>query len=73
MGSWGLRLNFARIREKMAGEGVDAFLITTYLNWRYLSGFKGDAGQILITEDSSYIFTDSRYTEQATSEAPDFK
>ncbi len=69
----GAQAKLARIREKMAGEGVDAFLITTYLNWRYLSGFKGDAGQILITEDSSYIFTDSRYTEQATSEAPDFQ
>mgnify|MGYP000880853807 CR=1 FL=1 len=69
----GSQEKLAKIRGKMAGEGVDAFLITTYLNWRYLTGFKGDAGQILVTENSSYVFTDSRYTEQAESEAPDFK
>lgn len=66
------QMKLAKIREKMAGEGVDAFLVTTYLNWRYLSGFTGDAGQVLITENSSYLFTDSRYTEIAAEEAPDF-
>lgn len=69
----GSEVKLAKIREKMAGEGVDAFLITTYLNRRYLSGFKGSAGQVLITENSCYIFTDSRYTEQAADESPDFQ
>lgn len=67
----GFESRLATIRQKMAGEGVDGFLITTYLNWRYLSGFKGDAGQVLITENSCYLFTDSRYTEEAAEEAPD--
>lgn len=61
-----------RLRQKMTAEGVDGFLVTSYLNWRYLSGFKGDAGMLLITEKSAYLFTDSRYTEVARSEAPMF-
>lgn len=69
----GPEVKLQEIREKMANEGVDAFLITTYLNWRYLTGFTGDAGQVLITDSSCYIFTDSRYTEQAESEASGFK
>lgn len=61
-----------KLREKMAQESVDGFLVTTALNWRYVSGFLGDAGGLLITEKSAYQFTDSRYIEEAQKEAVGF-
>ena len=42
-------------------------------NWRFVSGFTGDSGVLLITSKDSFIFTDSRYIEQAHQEAPDFE
>lgn len=56
----------------MAQESVDALLVSTFLNWRYISGFRGDAGSLLITAKSAYMFTDSRYIEQAQKEAAGF-
>ena len=61
-----------KLREKMASSGVDGFLVSSFLNWRYVSGFRGDAGALLITEEDAYLFTDSRYIEEAEREAVGF-
>lgn len=61
-----------KLREKMAQESVDGLLVTTFLNWRYITGFRGDAGALLITDKSAYLFTDSRYIEEAQEEAVGF-
>jgi Xaa-Pro aminopeptidase len=42
-------------------------------NRRYLSGFTGSMGHLLITLDAAYIAVDSRYYEQAEREAPEFQ
>ena len=51
---------------------LDGVLISVPENRRYFSGFTGSAGHLLITQDRAVLATDSRYTEQATSQAPDF-
>jgi Xaa-Pro aminopeptidase len=61
-----------RLRLKMSQVSVDAFSVSNPNNWRFVSGFTGDAGALLITEDEAIIFTDSRYTEQAEQEAPGY-
>lgn len=61
-----------KLREKMAQESLDGLLVTTFLNWRYITGFRGDAGALLITDKSAYLFTDSRYIEEAQEEAVGF-
>ncbi len=61
------------LRKKMEEESLDAIMVNTLINWRYLTGFTGDAGSLLVTGDEAIIFTDSRYTEQAEKEAPGFK
>ncbi len=61
-----------RLREKMSQVPVDGFLVTKAINWRYISGFRGDAGALLVTERFAYLFTDSRYIEAARDEAPGF-
>lgn len=55
--------------QKFAAEaGLDAALIYCPANRRYLSGFTGSAGYVLITPISKIFFSDFRYIEQAQSE-----
>lgn len=50
------------------GQGVDAFVVTDLLNVRYLTGFTGGAGTLVVTPTSATLVTDGRYAEQARSE-----
>jgi Xaa-Pro aminopeptidase len=52
---------------------VDAFLVTAPTNVRYLTGFTGSNGQVLVTETETVFFTDGRYVEQARHEVPDLE
>ena len=51
---------------------LDGVLISAPENRRYLSGFSGSAGFLFITKANAILVTDSRYTEQATSQSPYF-
>lgn len=51
---------------------ADGVLITSQPNRSYFSGFTGSAGCLLISPGQRLLFTDSRYTEQAKNQAPDF-
>jgi Xaa-Pro aminopeptidase len=62
-----------KLRDKLAEKEVDGIFITQADNRRYLSGFHGTAGYLVITAKQSILATDFRYTEQAKTEAPDFK
>lgn len=53
-------------------EKADAVLISSPHNIRYFSGFTGGEGALLIYSGGKALFTDSRYTEQAETEATDF-
>lgn len=61
------------VREKLAAWEVDALYITNAVNRRWLSGFTGSAGSLLITADLAIIGTDFRYWEQAQQQTPDFE
>jgi Xaa-Pro aminopeptidase len=52
---------------------LDGVLISAPENRRYLSGFSGSSGYLFITKDNAVLVTDSRYTEQATNQSPDFE
>ena len=52
---------------------LDGVLISAPENRRYLSGFSGSAGYLFITKESALLVTDSRYTEQAANQSPDFE
>ena len=62
-----------KLRTLFSEHGIDAILISSATNRRYLSGFVGSAGYLLITENDQVLYTDFRYTEQAESQAPNFK
>ncbi len=53
--------------------GCDSAVITDRANVRYLSGFTGSAGYLIISADEKLLVTDFRYTEQAAEQAKDFE
>lgn len=63
----------ARIRSRLAAEGVDALLVTQPSNVRYLSGFTaGEDAALLISGSQALLATDFRYYEQVERQAPDY-
>ena len=59
---------------KLAGRRIDSFLVTHPTNVRYLSGFSGSAGALLVNKDlSAAIATDGRYTTQIAEEVKDIE
>src|ERR1019366_8615342 len=50
---------------------LDAFLVAFSPNLRYLTGFTGSNGNLLVARGESILFTDPRYTIQAQSESGD--
>jgi Xaa-Pro aminopeptidase len=61
------------VRDILAEENADGFLISSYENRRYVSGFSGSAGLILVTEQDAILYVDGRYTLQAKIETKDFE
>ncbi|MGH2739102.1 MAG: M24 family metallopeptidase [Actinomycetota bacterium] len=60
-----------QLADALTDASVDAFLVTRLPNVRYLAGYTGSNGQLLLFEGDARFFTDSRYEEQAKREVPD--
>ena len=58
-----------RLRALLTEKVVDAVLVTKEENVHYFSGFRGDSTALLVTHERLLLVTDSRYTEQASTEA----
>ena len=57
---------------RAAQQGLDAVLVTNLLNVRYLTGFTGSNGALLVrTDGADLLGTDGRYTTQASTQVPD--
>ncbi|MCL0105675.1 aminopeptidase P family protein [Thermodesulfovibrionales bacterium] len=61
------------IQELIRSKGIDAFFINNIKNVRYLTGFTGSSGFVLITGDKNLFFTDFRYKIQAESEVKGYE
>lgn len=53
------------LRKSLSAASLDAALITSRENIRYYSGFSSVDGTFLVTQKSTYLVTDFRYTIQA--------
>jgi len=62
-----------KLRKSIAEKGLDALLISQPENLRYLSGFTGSSGWLLISGQNAILATDFRYVEQAKEESPEFE
>src|SRR5581483_10947808 len=72
----------SRLRAKLEEQDLGALFVsapaediakTIGANRRYLSGFTGSMGHLLITREKAYIAVDFRYYEQAERESPNFQ
>ena len=63
----------AHLAAQLPDRDLDAILISSRENRRYLSGFTGSAGYLLVTPQRQVLFTDSRYIEQAGTQSPHFE
>ena len=61
----------SRLVDRLSELEVDAFFVTRLPNVRYLTGFTGSNGQLILSKDGATFLTDGRYTEQAGHEVPD--
>ncbi|HQA08271.1 MAG TPA: Xaa-Pro peptidase family protein [Syntrophomonadaceae bacterium] len=62
-----------RLRQSLEKLKLDGIIIDRRENIYYLSGFTGGAdARLLVTDQETLLFTDSRYTEQAARESPEW-
>ena len=54
-----------KIRRQLDGDNVDGLLVTNLTNIRYLTGFSGTNGQLLVTTSGAHFFSDPRYAARA--------
>lgn len=54
-----------RLREQLAAAGCEALLVTKLENIRYLTGFSGSAGMLLVSAARALLCTDGRYRDQS--------
>ncbi|WP_274651767.1 M24 family metallopeptidase [Paenibacillus humicola] len=62
----------AGVKEKLASLQIDGLLVTNPVNRRYLSGFTGTSGYLLISGGGNWLLTDFRYMTQASDQASGF-
>lgn len=61
-----MRIN--KLLKELQSLELEALIVSNLNNIRYLSGFTGDTGKLLVTSNNSYIIVDGRFTEQAANE-----
>lgn len=54
-----------RLRAAFDDQEIDALIVTTLANVRYLTGFAGSAAVLTVTRDSALLTTDGRYRTQS--------
>ena len=53
------------LRRAIGSAGIDAVFLTSLTNIRWLTGFTGSNGWVLVTPDDLVLFTDGRYGDQS--------
>jgi Xaa-Pro aminopeptidase len=66
-------VRLSKLRQSLLDQNVDAVLVGQPENRRYLSGFTGSTGWLIITAGRQVLATDFRYYEQVEREAPAFE
>ncbi len=62
-----------KLRQAFDEHQIDALLITSGYNRRYITDFTGTAGVAIISKDQAVFITDFRYVEQATKQINGFE
>jgi Xaa-Pro aminopeptidase len=62
-----------RLRAALQDAGLDGIIVSLDANRRYISGFSGSAGILVVTADRALLLSDFRYRERAKIEAPEWE
>lgn len=62
-----------KIQKQLHSQKIEAVLVTSEYNRRYVSGFTGTSGAALILPNKAYFITDFRYIEQAAKQAQGYE
>lgn len=62
-----------KLRKVLGENDLDAILITSPYNRRYVTNFTGTAGVAIVSREDARFVTDFRYIEQANEQAANFK
>ena len=54
-----------RLRGRLESQELDALIVTNLTNLRYLTGFTGSAGIVVVTPEQVLLTTDGRYRTQS--------
>jgi len=60
-----VRPRAATVRHTMAAAGLDALLVSNLSDVRWMTGFGGSNGWVVLTSDTLTLVTDGRYGDQA--------
>ncbi len=63
-----MQSRISRLRRLLKREGLDGFIVTGPANLRYLCGYTGSNGLLLVTLKKAVFYTDFRYAEQVRAE-----
>jgi len=66
-------LRVSKLKNELANLNLHGMYVTNLTNVRYLTGFTGSAGSLLVLEDEQHFFTDGRYIEQSKSQVKNCK
>ncbi|MBI5787754.1 MAG: aminopeptidase P family protein [Candidatus Schekmanbacteria bacterium] len=61
-------LRLTNLQSSLPRHRIDALLVSSHKNIRWLTGFTGSSGLLLVDRRKSYLFTDGRYIVQAKQE-----
>jgi len=61
----------AALLESLTAAHIDALLVTSLANVRYLTGFSGSSALLLVSQRDTFLITDFRYQTQAADEVGD--
>ena len=62
-----------KVNEELNKKNLEGIYITNLTNVRYLTGFTGSAGSVLILDNINHFFTDGRYIEQSKEQVKNCK
>ncbi|MBI2805711.1 MAG: aminopeptidase P family protein [Planctomycetes bacterium] len=59
-----------RLLQSATEEGLDAVLVTNPINVTYLTGFSGEASNLILSKNTELLVSDGRFKEQIAQECP---
>ena len=66
-------MKLEKLRSEFSKLGIDGLLITSAYNRRFMTGFTGSAGVVLISGEGAQFITDFRYIEQAAKQCEGYE